>query len=638
MLELAGVLILGVLAQWVAWRIKVPAILPLLLIGLVVGPLWTLFNADGSWQQVLSGEIDPGLKLLDPVWHSDASGHGYGLFPKIHLFHFVELAIGLILFEGGLSLQRDELKGVGPSIINLITLGSFVTFIGGAIMAHFITGLHWDMAFLFSGLIIVTGPTVIGPILRNLPLKRNISSILKWEGILIDPIGALVAVLMYEFIHLSHDPNFGGGGEFTAKAFQHFLLIALVGTALGFFLAHLLRIFLQKHWVPHYLLTVFTMGFVLAAFVGSHYLVPDSGLMTVVVLGMVVGNIDMPHKNEIIYFGESISVLLIAILFILLSANMNIEDLKLLLDWKVGVLFLAIIFILRPIGVFLSTRNSSLTTNEKLFVSWVGPRGIVAAGIASLFGSRLAAEGIQGAEYITPLVFMVVLGTVILNATGAGLIAKWLGVLLEKSNGILMVGAHRASRLIAKYLKDNGKHVILIDSNTGNIERANDEGIDAYTVDIYKDDLRNNADLNDVGILLAMTGSADVNNYSLQNLQKDFGENGSYRLTSVNELQNPDMITDNTLFSRNDDFINLLEVVRDYPKMNEVVLESADHLNGLLDEINKQEKAIPLFIKDVETGDYDVILSDYSNLTISEGDTLVYMGKVLATSQKEEVT
>ncbi len=611
MLELGGVIILGILAQWLAWRIKVPAILPLLLIGLAVGPFSTLWTADG-------------LKLLEPVWNGSK-----GIFPKEHLFHFVELAIGIILFEGGLSLQRDELKGVGPSIINLITVGSLVTFIGGALLAHYITGLHWDMSFLFSGLIIVTGPTVIGPILRNLPLKRNISAILKWEGILIDPIGALTAVLVYEFIHLTHSPEFGGSGAFTVDAFKHFALIALVGTALGFFLAHLLRIFLQRHWVPHYLLTVFTLAFVLAAFVGSHLLVPDSGLLTVVVLGMVVGNIEMPHKNEIIYFGESISILLIAILFILLSANMNISELELLLDWKVGALFAAIIFILRPIGVFLSTSKSALTTNEKLFVSWVGPRGIVAAGIASLFGSKLASEGIAGAEYITPLVFMVVLGTVILNATGAGLIAKLLGVLLEKSNGILVVGAHRASRLIAKYLKDNGKHIILIDSNTGNIEKANEEGIDAYTVDIYKDDLLNNSDLNDVGVIMAMTGSAEVNDYSLSNLKKEFGENGAYRLTSVNELQNPDSSNNSTLFSKQDDFINLLEVARDYPNIHEVAAESSENLQVLLDQINNQEKAIPLFLKKAENNDFQIILSEQTDYVVEEGDQLVYMGKLV---------
>lgn len=611
MQEIGGVLILGILAQWLAWRVKVPAILPLLLIGLLVGPFSTFWTHDGQ-------------KLLEPVWNGT-----HGLFPKAHLFHFVELAIGLILFEGGLSLQRDELKGVGPSIINLITLGSLVTFIGGALMAHFITGLHWDLAFLFSGLIIVTGPTVIGPILRNLPLKRNISAILKWEGILIDPIGALVAVLVYEFIHLTHSPEFGGGGAFTAAAFQHFMLIALVGSALGFFLAHLLKIFLERHWVPHYLLTVFTLAFVLAAFIGSHMLVPDSGLLTVVVLGMVVGNVDMPHKNEIIYFGESISILLIAVLFILLSANMNISDLELLLDWRVGVLFAAIIFILRPIGVFLSTRKSAFTTNEKLFISWVGPRGIVAAGIASLFGSRLAADGIQGAEYITPLVFMVVLGTVILNATGAGLIAKWLGVLLEKSNGMMIVGAHRASRLIAGYLKDNGKHVILIDSNTGNIEKAHDNGIDAYTVDIYKDDLKNNADLNDVGILMAMTGSAEVNQYALDNLKKDYGENGAYRLTSVNELQNPESHNADNLFSQNDDFINLLEVARDYPHITELEVADSENLMRIIKRMNEQEKAIPLFMKRAESGEFDIILAgmETKEISVEEGDKLVFLGK-----------
>ena len=477
---------------------------------------------------------------------------------------------------------------------------------------------------------------MIGPILRNLPLKRNISAILKWEGILIDPIGALAAVLMYEFIHLSHDPKFGGGGAFSVEALQHFILIAVVGTALGFFLAHLLRIFLQKHWVPHYLLTVFTMAFVLAAFVGSHLIVPDSGLLTVVVLGMVVGNIEMPHKNEIIYFGESISILLIAILFILLSANMNISDLELLLDWKVGVLFLAVIFLLRPLGVFLSTIKSSLTLNEKMFVSWVGPRGIVAAGIASLFGSKLAAEGIHGAEYITPFVFMIVLGTVILNATGAGIVAKLLGVLLEKSNGILMVGAHSASRLIGKYLKDNGQRVILIDSNTGNIEKAQDQGLDAFTADIYKDDLRNNADLNDMGILMAMTGSAEVNAYSLDNLQKEFGENGSYRLTSVNELKNPAEAASNNLFSKHDDFINLLEVARDYPNITEIPVSSSEELSRMLEHINAQEKAIPLFIKRDETSGFDIILSDHSGLKVGEGDKLVYLGKVLKDLQPEQ--
>jgi len=611
MLELGGIIILGILAQWFAWRIKVPAILPLLLTGLLVGPLSTLWTADG-------------MKLLDPVWNGQN-----GVFAGDHLFHFVELSIGLILFEGGMSLKRNEIKGVGPSIINIITLGSFVTFFGGGLLVHFIMGFHWDISFLISGLIIVTGPTVIGPILRNLPLKRSVSTILKWEGILIDPIGALVAVLVYEFIHLSHSPEFGGNGLFTGLAVKQFFMIALEGTSLGFFAAHGLKILLKKNLVPHYLLTVFTLGFVLSVFVGSHYLVADSGLLAVVVLGMVIGNIDMPHKKEIAYFGESISILLIAILFILLSANMNMAELYLILDWKVGLLFASIILILRPLGVFLSTRKSALSTKEKMFISWVGPRGIVAAGIASLFGSKLVAEGVEGAEYITPIVFMIVLGTVILNATTAGLVAKMLGVLLSKSNGILIVGAHRASRLIAKYLKDNDAHVVLVDSNAANIAKSQELGIESYETNIYSDDIKDNSDLNDVGFLLALTGSSEVNSYATENLKKEFGENGSYSLISINELQNPNSIVDKKLFSSNDDFISLLEVARDYPEVNEVPVGNKEEFDKLLTEINSQEKMIPLFIKDGETNEFRVILTNNNDLVINENDNLVYMGKAL---------
>lgn len=601
---------MGILAQWLAWRIKVPAILPLLIIGLVVGPLSTLWTEDGQ-------------KLLEPMWNGQK-----GLFAGEHLFHFVELSIGLILFEGGMSLKREEIRGVGPAIINLITLGSLVTFTGGALLVYFLLGLPLDIAFLFSALIIVTGPTVIGPILRNLNLKRNVSAILKWEGILIDPIGALVAVLVYEFIHLFHSPEFGGGGnEFTSMAIRQFFTIALEGLSLGFLMAHALKFLLKRNLVPHYLLTVFTLSFVLAVFVGSHYLVADSGLLTVVVLGMVIGNIDIPHKKEIAYFGESISILLIAILFILLSANIDIDDLMLLRDWRVLVLFLSIILVLRPIAVFLSTRTSGMPVKEKMFISWVGPRGIVAAGIASLFGSKLVSKGVVGAEYITPLVFMVVLGTVILNATTAGLLARLTGVLLAKSNGILILGAHRASRLIAAYLIKNDRHVVLVDSNSGNIEKSQEMGIDSFQTNIYSDELKDNSDLNDVGFLLAMTGSTEVNKYALRTFSKEFGENGAYRLISVNELQNPDTIEEDCLFSDNDDFINLLEVARDYPNIYELEIKSEEDLSTYLKDMHVEEKIVPLFIKELATGDFRIITSDFSKVQAVAGDILVYMGK-----------
>ena len=248
--------------------------------------------------------------------------------------------------------------------------------------------------------------------------------------------------------------------------------ILLFGTTFGFTFAHALAFSINKKLIPHYLLNVVSLIFCFIVFVLSEIFAHESGLLAVVVMGMVLGNGKLANLKELLYFKESLSVLLISILFILLSANINIEDLMLLYTWKTAVLFAIVVFIIRPLAVFCKYKKSNLKLKEKLFISWVGPRGIVAAGIASLFGSKLLKQGVEGAEYITPLVFMIVLGTVLLNATTARLFAKIIGVFLKSSNAILIVGASNPARLIAKYLKEKGKRVILIDSNKAYIEQA----------------------------------------------------------------------------------------------------------------------------------------------------------------------
>ena len=555
MVELASIIILGIFAQWLAWRFKVPAILPLILTGLAVGP-FAPYWMPAEW---LHGSD----KWLNPI-----HGLSDGLFPGDNLFFFVELSIGIILFEGGLTLKRNEIKSIGNIILKLISVGSTVTFFTAAIAAHFLVALSWPLSFLFAGLIIVTGPTVIAPILRNIPLKKDVANILKWEGILIDPIGALVAVLVYEFLaSLAGDHGSGhGDSSFTAGAFKHFLTLTLVGLSLGTIAAFTLKEIIKRHWVPHYLMNVFTLAFVLVIFVGSGLLVPDSGLLTIVVMGTVLANIDLPNMEEILYFKESLAVLLISMLFILLSANINIIELQSLLNWQSAALFLSIILIVRPLGVFLSSYKSTLSTKEKLFISWVGPRGIVAAGIASLFGSKLVnlnnvalSNGnpipFDGAELITPLVFMIVLGTVLLNATTAGLVAKWMGVVVDKSHGVMIIGAHKASRLIASYLQKNNRDVVLIDSNKNNILKAKELGLSAFAANIYNDNLEDNIELNDMGFLLAMTGSTEVNKYATQKLQKRFGENGSFRFVSPEERSDETNNPEEGLFSNQDDYI-----------------------------------------------------------------------------------
>ncbi len=606
MLELAGIIILGIFAQWIAWRIRVPAILPLILIGLFFGPISTYFTPDGS-------------KWIDPIY---GDGGHTGLFPANVLFNIVSLSIGIILFEGGLTLKLKELKGIRDVIINLISIGSAVTFIGGGIAAHYIMEANWAISFLFSGLIIVTGPTVIAPILRNVPLNRNVGTILKWEGILIDPIGALVAVLVFQFI-IS-----GEGGGYTLHAVQQFGKIVIIGTSIGFTSAYSLSYLIQKQLIPHYLLNVFTLALVLGVFVASDQMAHESGLLAVVIMGMVLGNLNVPQIRGILDFKESLSVLLISMLFILLSANIEMSHLAILLNWNCLILFLIVVFVLRPIGVFLSTTNSDLTFNEKAFISWVGPRGIVAAGIASLFGLRLTGV-IAGAEYVTPLVFMIVAGTVLLNATTARIVAKWLGVIQEASEGVLIIGINRASKHIAKYLKDHNRHVVLIDNNETSVATAKSEGLEAFQENIYNDELGDNMELLDVGYLLSMTSSPEVNKFAVNKFKDEFGENGTYRLITPEELKSEtNEISKEGLFSKSDDYINLGEVVRDYPEFHEISLDSREHFDEMIKKINARIKSIPLFIK--KANDKIIILTAVNDhLEIQKGDRLVYVGQEL---------
>jgi NhaP-type Na+/H+ or K+/H+ antiporter len=606
MVELAGIIILGILAQWVAWRFKIPAILPLILIGLLVGPIAAEFiNDDGS-------------KWIEPIWNGKN-----GLFPGEGLYYFVSLAISIILFEGGLTLKRSEIKNVGPVITKLITLGSAVTFFVAAITARYLFNLRWDLCFLFSGLIIVTGPTVITPILRNIPLKRDVSTILKWEGILIDPIGALVAVLVFEFISV------GGGSGFTKTALIEFGKIVLFGTTFGFTFAHALVMVINRKFIPDYLLNVVSLSVVLLVFIESEIFAHESGLLAVVVMGMVIGNSKLQNFKELLHFKESLSVLLISILFILLAANINYDDMLLLYRWETLWLFLIVVLIIRPLAVFVSTFGSKVRFKEKLFVSWVGPRGIVAAGIASLFGGKLILQGVEGAEYITPLVFMIVLGTVLLNATTARLFARIVGVFLTKSEGILVVGASNVSRLIAQYLVYNGRHVVLVDSNQNNINEAKKLGLEAHTENIFSETLNDNIEFSDIGYLLALTGNPELNEYAVDKYGEQFGENGSFRLVSKAELTGEEEISSMGLFSVTDDFISLDRVAESFPEIGEISFKSGKAFSDHIEKMKDDEERIPLFVKDKNE---EIHIIDYMNemeKIVSSGGKLVYLGKKL---------
>ena len=350
-------------------------------------------------------------------------------------------------------------------------------------------------------------------------------------------------------------------------------------------------------------------------------------------MGTVLGNLDMPKLKDILDFKESLSVLLISILFIILAAHINLGDLNLLKDWRCFVL-LAIILLLRPLGVLVSTRGGELSLNEKMFISLIGPRGIVAAGIASLFGLRLVGEQVAGAEYITPLVFMVVLGTVLMSAIGARPFAKLFGVLEKRHNGVLIIGADRPARLLGAFFKDQGRRVVMVDMNASNLNRASEEDIEVFKADIYQDDLKELIDLQNMEYLLAMTGSGGVNRYAWTNYAYNFaGEN----LFAVQQYSEDGTTEENRAqtIAPYADHIDLMEVARDHPQIHLMNFTNKGELEEIIRRMKSSVGSIPLCIW---TSDSELkpLVDPEKNLTSIEIGSIIYLGKTVSLAKTSQ--
>ena len=412
-----------------------------------------------------------------------------------------------------------------------------------------------------------------------------------------------------------------------------------VGVVLGASGAFLLNEAIKRFYVPKFLINNFTLGVILAFFTLSDFLASESGLVTITIMGFLFGNIKNTKRQDILEFKESLSVLLVSTLFILLAANVNIEDIMLVFNFKTLLLLLLVVFVIRPIGVFVSSIGSSFTLQDKLFISWIGPKGIVAAGISSLFGMRMLEQGIPGAEYITPLVFMLILGTVLLNATTANFVARKLGVFLEKPQGILIVGASHAARLIAYYLNSRDREVILIDSNNNNVRRAKRLGLEAYRMSLFSSALENSSRFSDIGYVMALTPNTGLNQTAVERFQKRYGEKASFtfRLIGMEEINDPEINPEEGLFSPTVDFLKLTNIARHYPYVRETPIKSQENLDGMLSIINAQKYTIPLFIKTKE-GHLEIISANHKEYEIEEeGCSLVYFGQGIQVEKEEKI-
>lgn len=491
MVSLAGIFLLGIGAQWIAAALRLPSILLMLLFGFLAGPVAGLVDPDA-----LLGEL---------------------------LFPVVSIAVSLVLFEGSLGLRFAELRGIAGPLRNLLTVGVLVSWASCTAAAWWLLEMELPTALLLGAILVVTGPTVIGPLLRDIRPVGSVGNIAKWEGIVIDPIGAVLAVLVFEGMDAVGVSGFQSAALVVGKGLLRTLAVGLLAGAGG---AWILASLLRRHLIPDHLQSPVTLMVVVSSFVASNLIQHESGLLTVTVMGIVLVNRVPTQVKPIREFKEDLSVLLISSLFILLAARLRLEDFSALGWW--GVAFVAfVILVARPAAVFVSCLGAGLKREERIFLAWLAPRGIVAAAVSSVFALRM---GDAGSDLVAAT-FLVISGTVVVYGLTASQLAIRLGLSSANPQGLLIAGAAPGTRAIAKAVHAAGFPVLLVDNNRGNINTARQEGLPVFHANILSDEAMERVNLGGIGRFLALTPNDEVNSLAAMHFSELFGRGSVYQLS-----------------------------------------------------------------------------------------------------------
>ncbi len=561
LIGLATLIVVGIFAQWLSWKFKIPSILLLLILGIIAGPVLNILNPD---------ELFGGL-----------------------LFPFVSISVSIILFEGGLSLHFKELKETSTIIRNLIVVGNLITWILTTLAAYYILHFQFELSLLLAAILIVTGPTVIIPLLHQIKPKGKVNSILKWEGIINDPVGAILAVIVLEVILTA-----GFKSAFSVIAVT-VLKSLLVGSFLGIGIGFILVYLLMHHFIPDYLENPITLSTVIGVYALSNFIQAESGLITVTAMGIYLANQNKVVVRHIIEFKENLRVLLISLLFIVLAARLKISDLH-LLNSTSFIFVAALIIIIRPAAIFLSTINSQLKFKEKLFLSSMAPRGIVAAAVTSLFAIELTNHGIQNSELLVPLMFLIIIATITIYGIGAFPLSKILDITDANPQGCLIVGAHSLGRSIAKALDDEGFKTLLVDTNRANIHEAKMDGLNAVFGNILSESIIDELDLEGIGKLLAITSNNEVNSLATLQFASIFGSANIFQIGidgdkdgKVDEVSKE--LRGKILFSENSMLCTLEKLIIDDSSISSTQITKEFDFEKMKKKYGKQN-IIPMFL------------------------------------------
>lgn len=483
--------VLGIGSQWLAWRFNLPAIVLMSIAGLLAGPVFG----------VLSPADDFG-PFLQPV---------------------IALAVGVILFEGGLTLNFRELRGVGRGVRQLVLIGAPLAWVLNALAAHYVAGLAWPVAILFGAVLVVTGPTVIIPLLRQAKLAARPAAVLKWEGIINDPIGALLAVLVFEYaVFTGTDVSFAGNAAWLAAA-------AAISGFIGYASGKGLALAFARGFVPEFLKAPVILAGVLACYEAANLVHDEAGLLSVTAMGITLANARTHSIDEVRRFKENIAVILVSAVFVVLTATLS-RDMIAAVDWRLFAFVATVLLVTRPLTVWLSTIGSDMTWREKLLVGWIAPRGIVAVAVTGFFGTALANAGYPDGARLIVLTFAIVFATVIAHGFSIGWLARHLGLATTSRPGVLIVGASPWSVELASVLREQDVPVTVADRNWTHLRTVRFAGIPCYFGELLSEATEHHLDLNPFGYLLAVTGNDDYNALLCNDFAPEFGRTNVFQL------------------------------------------------------------------------------------------------------------
>lgn len=481
-LQIVITVVAGITAQVIAEYLKVPSIVFLLIFGIALG-------SDG-WEILQPQSLGIGLEVL------------------------VALSVAIILFEGGLSLSGRELGRVSGSLRNLVTLGTSITLIGGGMAAHWLGEFPWPIAFLYASLVVVTGPTVIGPLLKQVAVDRRVATLLEGEGVLIDPVGAILAVVVLNTIIDSH-----------ARPMEIITGLTLrlgIGAAIGIAGGGLLSFIIKTcNFLTFELKNLVVLAGVWGLFGLSQFSRSESGLMAVVMAGIVLKAAAVPDERLLRRFKGQLTTLCVSVLFILLAADLSIASV-IALGWGSVLTVLVLMLVVRPLSVALCTLKSDLNWRHKLFIAWVAPRGIVSASVASLFAILLTRAGINGGEAIKALVFLTILMTVFIQGLTARWVAKGLKITSSAATGAVIVGCNPLGRLIGCLFQEQGENVVLIDTDARACQQAKEDGLTVLQSSALDTKILQEAGIESMGTFLVLTNNSEVNLVLAQRAREEF--------------------------------------------------------------------------------------------------------------------